>query len=301
MGDMLDRELYGGIEAGGTKFVCALASQPPHLDYEVTFQTSDPVETLSRVQAFFQPFIDEGRVKSIGNAAFGPVDVDPSSLTYGYITATPKLAWVNTNILGKLHQSLGVPLAFHADVSGSAIGEYTWGAARGIDPSLYLTIGTGIGGSFLLHGEPHVGMTALETGHIRIPHNLSIDPFEGACPYHKDCFEGLAAGPALAARFGARGELLADEDPFWQIEAEYIAYALVNYILILSPRIIVLGGGIMQRSFLFDIIRRRVREMLNGYIQAEKILTDIERYIVPPALGRYSGVLGAIAMAQRLD
>ena len=196
---------------------------------------------------------------------------------------------------------LGVPFSFHVDVSGSAIGEHTWGASKGIDPSLYLTVGTGIGGGYLLNGKPLTGLTAVEMGHIRIPHDMQKDPFEGSCPYHKDCFEGLAAGPALMARFGARGETLPDDDPFWLVEAAYIASALTNYILTLSPRIIVLGGGIMQRGFLYPLIRRRVRELLNGYVTAQEILSNIDRYIVPPSLGKYSGVLGAIAMAMALD
>lgn len=298
---MTQADMFGGIEAGGTKFICALASEPPRLDREKTFRTTEPVETLQQVCAFFEPFVKEGRVRGIGIAAFGPVDVNPVSPTYGYITATPKPGWGNTSILGKLQQELGVPFAFHHDVSGSAIGEHAWGASRGIDPSLYLTVGTGIGGGYLLNGIPLAGLTALEMGHIRVPHDLIQDPFPGNCPYHGDCFEGLAAGPALGARFGARGETLIDDDPFWQIEAEYIAHALANYILTLSPRIIVLGGGIMQRTFLYPLIRRRVQELLNGYLRAEKILQDIDHYIVPPALGKYSGVLGAIAMAMALD
>lgn len=298
---MTDTNLYGGIEAGGTKFICALSSEPPRLDHQVTFSTTDPASTLEQVRSFFAPYVKDGKVKGIGLAAFGPVDVNPASPTYGYITATPKPGWFNTNILSTLRQQLGVPFAFHVDVSGSAIGEHAWGASRGIDPSLYLTVGTGIGGGYLLDGKPLSGLTAVEMGHIRIPHDLKRDPFEGSCPYHKDCFEGLAAGPALTARFGARGESLADNDPFWLLEAEYIASALANYILTLSPRIIVLGGGIMQRAFLYPLIRKRVRELLNSYVREDAILMDIEHYIVPPALGKYSGVLGAIAMAMSMD
>lgn len=298
---MSKMEFFGGIEAGGTKFICALSSKPPLLDHEATFSTTDPASTLEQVCAFFEPYIKEGMVKGIGLAAFGPVDVNPSSPTFGYITATPKPGWFNINILGILRQKLGVPFTFHVDVSGSAIGEHAWGASRGIDPSLYLTVGTGIGGGYLLNGTPLSGLAAVEMGHVRIPHDKQTDPFEGSCPYHQDCFEGLAAGPALAARFGARGESLADDDPFWLLEANYIAHALANYILTLSPRIIVLGGGIMQRAFLYPLIRNRVRELLNGYVREDAILTDIEHYIVPPALGKFSGVLGAIATATSLE
>lgn len=297
---MLHKNMFGGIEAGGTKFICALTSEPPRLEHQVTFSTTDPSSTLEQVRLFFEPFIQQGMVASIGLAAFGPVEVNPFSPTYGYITATPKPGWRDTNILGELQRHLGVPFVFHLDVSGSAIGEHTWGASRGIDPSPYLTVGTGIGGAYLLNGAPLSGPAAVEMGHIRIPHDRLKDPFEGSCPYHRDCFEGLAAGPAITARFGKRGEDLTDEDPFWLLEVEYIASALTNLILTLSPRIIVLGGGIMQRLFLFPLIRSRVTELLNGYIREDAILSGMGEYIVPPALGRYSGVLGAIAMTMRL-
>ncbi|HOU00518.1 MAG TPA: ROK family protein [Anaerolineaceae bacterium] len=297
---MLHKNMFGGIEAGGTKFICALTSEPPRLEHQVTFSTTDPSSTLEQVRLFFEPFIQQGMVASIGLAAFGPVEVNPFSPTYGYITATPKPGWRDTNILGELQRHLGVPFVFHLDVSGSAIGEHTWGASRGIDPSLYLTVGTGIGGAYLLNGAPLSGLAAVEMGHIRIPHDRLKDPFEGSCPYHRDCFEGLAAGPAITARFGKRGEDLTDEDPFWLLEVEYIASALTNLILTLSPRIIVLGGGIMQRSFLYPLIRSRVTELLNGYVREDAILSGMDDYIIPPALGRYSGVLGAIAMAMGL-
>ena len=217
---MTGERLYGGIEAGGTKFICALTSEPPRLEHQVTFSTTDPSSTLEQVRLFFEPFIQQGMVASIGLAAFGPVEVNPFSPTYGYITATPKPGWRDTNILGELQRHLGVPFVFHLDVSGSAIGEHTWGTSRGIDPSLYLTVGTGIGGAYLLNGAPLSGLAAVEMGHIRIPHDRLKDPFEGSCPYHQDCFEGLAAGPAITARFGKRGEDLTDEDPFWLLEVE---------------------------------------------------------------------------------
>ncbi|HZW02811.1 MAG TPA: ROK family protein [Anaerolineaceae bacterium] len=293
--------LHGGIEAGGTKFVCAVASDPPLLLSETSFGTTTPQETLERVCAYFRPYVREGRLKSIGIASFGPVDADPLSPTYGYITATPKPHWQNTNILGILQQELGVPFAFHHDVSVSAIGEHRWGASRGIDPSLYITIGTGIGGGFLLDGKPLTGLSALEMGHISVPHDRETDPFVGHCPFHGDCFEGLASGPAIEARMGRRGETLADDDPFWAAEADYIAHALTNYIFTLSPRIIVLGGGVMQRSFLFPEIRKRIPQYINGYLQFEALTSRIDRYVVPPALGKYSGVLGAISMALDLD
>lgn len=294
-------EFYGGIEAGGTKFICAVSSDPPKISHEIHFETTVPKETLEKVCEFFYPFVKNGRIKSLGLASFGPVDTDIHSETYGYITATPKPNWQNTDILGFLKKELRVPLAFHHDVSVSAIGEYKWGASQGLTPSLYLTIGTGIGGGYLLNGIPLTGLSALEMGHVHIPHDFQRDSFEGNCPYHGDCFEGLAAGPAILKRMGLRGEKISDDDPFWQIEADYIAHALVNYVLTLSPRIIVLGGGVMQRTFLFTIIRERVREILNGYLNFDILTKNVDRYIVPPGLGKYSGVLGAISMAIDLD
>ena len=294
---MSEDVLYGGIEAGGTKFICAVASDPPKLMDEIQFATTTPEETLGKVCDFFRPYVKENRLQSAGIASFGPVDVDVNSPTYGYITATPKPNWENTDFLGTLKNDLNISFAFHHDVSVSGIGEMTWGASKGVDPSLYITMGTGIGGGYIFNGKPLTGISVLEMGHVCVPHDLQQDPFEGNCPYHKDCFEGLAAGPAIEARMGARGETLSDDDPFWAIEAEYIAYALTNYIFVLSPRIIVIGGGIMQRNFLYKEIRNKVKAILNGYLTYDELMEGIDRYIVPPSLGKYSGVLGAIAMA----
>ncbi len=298
---MSDPILFGGIEAGGTKFICAVTGNPPHLISETHIRTTTPHETLEKVCEYFYPYVKKKRLRSIGIASFGPVDADIHSPTYGYITATPKPNWENTDILGMLQRELGVPFAFHHDVSASAVGEYNWGASRGIDPSLYITIGTGIGGGYLIDGKPLTGLSVLEMGHISLPHDLKRDPFVGNCPYHKDCFEGLASGPAIEDRMGQRSETLLDSDPFWEVEAEYIARALTNYIFTLSPRIIVIGGGVMQRTFLFGMIREKVREILNGYLKFDDLMKDIDRYIVAPFLGKYSGVLGAIAMAMDLE
>lgn len=293
--------LYGGVEAGGTKFICGVSSDAPNLSSEIHFGTTTPEETLEKVCEYFFSFVKEERIKTIGVAAFGPVDTDIHSPTYGFITATPKPNWQNTDILGYLKRELGVPIAFHHDVSVSAIGENKWGASKGFNPSLYLTIGTGIGGGYLIDGIPLTGLSALEMGHIKIPHNFEKDSFEGNCPFHKDCFEGLASGPAILSRMGRRGESISDGDPFWLIEADYIANALVNYVFTLSPRIIVVGGGVMERTFLFDIVRKKVCEILNGYLKYDILTKYINKFIVPPSLGKYSGVLGAISMAMDLD
>ena len=290
-------QLYGGIEAGGTKFVCIVASGPDHIIEEVRFPTTTPDETLNNSIQFFRPYVESGQIKSIGVGCFGPLDLDPNSPTYGFITATPKPYWSNADVLGTLKRALNVKVGFDMDVNVAALGEHLWGASQGLDPSLYLTIGTGIGGGFITGGKPLVGMLNLEMGHLRIPHDLERDPFKGNCPFHGDCFEGLANGPAIEKRLGVKGADIPESDPYWDIEAEYIASALMNYILTLSPRKIILGGGVMQRDFLFPMIRRRVRKLLNGYVVHKNLLENIDQYIVPPALGNQSGSMGAIALA----
>ena len=296
---MKNSQLYGGIEAGGTKFVCVVASGPDRIMDEVRFSTTTPDETLGRAIQFFQPFILSGQISNIGVGCFGPIDLNPKSPTYGFITATPKPNWSNTDVRGTLWRALKVDIAFDMDVNAAALGETLWGASKGLDPSLYLTIGTGIGGGYIKDGKPLVGMLSLEMGHIRIPHNRELDPFRGACPFHSDCFEGLASGPAIEKRLGLTGSLIPEDDPFWEIETDYIASALMNFILTLSPKKIILGGGVMQREFLFPKIRRRVRELLNGYVASKSIMENTDNYIVPPALGNQSGSLGAIALAMR--
>jgi fructokinase len=272
-------KLYGGIEAGGTKFVCILASGPDQIVEQARIPTTTPAETLGKIIEFFQ-------------------DLDPASPTYGFITATPKAGWSHTDVRGTLLRTLSVKVAIDTDVNAAALGEWKWGASQGYDPSLYLTIGTGIGGGYIVNGKPLTGLLALEMGHIRIPRDLQLDPFRGNCPFHRDCFEGLASGSAIQARFGSRGESIHDDDPFWEVEAGYIAAALVNTILTLSPKKIILGGGVMQREFLFPMVRRKVQELLNSYAAHPSLLVDIHNYIIPPALGSRSGSLGAIALAQ---
>ena len=290
--------LFGGIEAGGTKFNCIVASSPNHILQEIRIPTTTPEETLGKTIEFFQPFVAAQQIHAIGIACFGPLDLDPDSPAYGFITATPKPHWSNTDVRGILQRALAVRTAITTDVNGAALGEFKWGASQGCDPSLYLTIGTGIGGGYLVDGKPLTGLLALEMGHIRIPHGFELDPFPGNCPFHGDCFEGLANGPAIQKRFGARGESIRDDEPFWEVEAGYIAAALANYILTLSPKRIVLGGGVMQREYLFPKVRRRVQGLLNGYVTHPSLMKDIDNYIVPPALGSRSGSLGAIALAQ---
>jgi fructokinase len=298
---MPPKKLYGGIEAGGTKFVCVVASGPNQIVDEIRFMTTTPQETLGRAVQFFETFVTSGQVSAIGVGAFGPLDLNPDSSTYGFITATPKPGWSNTDVLGTLQRGLKLNIAFDTDVNVAALGEYKWGASKNCDPSLYLTIGTGIGGGYIKDGRSLIGLLHPEMGHLRIPHNRELDPFLGICPFHGDCFEGLASGPAIEKRLGVVGAVVPEKDPFWDIEADYIASALMNYILVLSPKRIILGGGVMQREFLFPKVRRRVRELLNSYVSSRIVLHNIEDYILPPGLGSQSGSLGAIALAMQID
>jgi fructokinase len=295
-------KLVGGIEAGGTKFICAVGTGPDDIRAEIRIPTTHPEETLGKAIAFFKEQQEKYReqLRSLGIACFGPIDLNPHSPTYGFITTTPKPGWKNTNVVGTLRKALNLPVAFEHDVVGAAIGEATWGAAQGLSDFIYITIGTGIGGGILVNGKPIHGLVHPEIGHMRLPHDLKKDPFIGNCPYHGDCFEGLASGPALEKRWGMPGHQLPDDHPAWALEAEYIALAVSNLILTTSPQKVILGGGVMQRSHLFPALRQRVITLLNGYVQASTLLENIDQYLVPPGLGNRSGILGSLAMAQQI-
>lgn len=292
---------YAGIEAGGTKFVCLVGSSPDRILAEARFETGDPAVTLEKSAAFIKTQAEKLPIAGVGIASFGPLDLDTNSPTYGTITTTPKPGWSNTNILGFIQNALNLPAVIDTDVNAAALAEYIWGGEGQYDPLLYLTIGTGIGGGIIVDGKPLHGMLHPEMGHLRIPHDLKKDPFPGVCPYHADCFEGLATGPALQKRWGIQAELLPDDHPAWELEAYYIALALTNLILSFSPRRVVLGGGVMRQPRLFPLIRRRVPELLAGYLLSPWILDRIDELIVAPTLGDRSGGLGAIALSMRAE
>ena len=291
--------LWGGIEAGGTKFVCAVGTGPDDLRAEVRFPTTTPEETIGRAIEFFQEQSRQEPLSAVGIASFGPVDPNPASPTFGYITTTPKSGWAHVDFAGTVRRALNVPVGFDTDVNVAALGEGRWGAARGLDTFIYLTVGTGIGGGGMVDGRLLHGLVHPEMGHIPIPHDWEIDPYPGWCPYHGDCLEGLANGPAIEARWGQRGETLPADHPAWPLEAHYLALGLVSFICVLSPQRIIMGGGVMRQKHLFPMIREEVKVVLNGYIQSPAILEEIDSYIVPPGLGNRSGVLGAIALAQQ--
>lgn len=284
----------GAIEAGGTKCDCAVVDSAQRIVSELRVPTTTPSETLRAIVEFFRAQCTP--LKAIGVSSFGPLELDRSSPRYGFITATPKLAWRNADVLGPLRE-FNVPLAFDTDVNGAAYGEYAYGAARGLETFVYFTIGTGIGGGALVSGKPLHGLTHPEMGHMRIPRDPLRDPFVGHCPSHGDCFEGLASGPAIQARWGQDPSTLPAEHPAWELESRYIALALTNTICTLSPQRIILGGGVMQNEFLFPRIRTLVKGFLNSYIEHPNILEKIDSFIVPPSLGSRSGILGAAAMA----
>ena len=291
--------VYGGVEAGGTRFVCAIGSSPDSLEAETSFATTTPQETIDRTIAFFQQYRGREPLSAVGVGSFGPVDLNPTSPKFGYITATPKPGWANTEFLGRLNRALRVPVGFDTDVNAAALGEATWGAAKGLETFLYLTVGTGIGGGGMVNGQLLHGLLHPEMGHLRVPHDLAKDPYSGACSFHGDCFEGLAAGPALLGRWGRRAEELPPDHPAWRLEAHYLALGLANLICTLSPQRIILGGGVMQQTGLFQMVRQNVQQLLNGYLQVPAILEQIDQYIVAAALGNRAGVLGAIALAQK--
>jgi fructokinase len=291
--------LLGGIEGGGTKFVCAVGVGPDQVHAEVRFPTTTPDETLSRAVTFFRDLPAADRPDAVGIASFGPVDPQPASPTWGYITSTPKAGWANTEFAGRIQRELGVPVAFDTDCNAAALAEWRWGAAQGLSSFLYLTVGTGLGGGGMVEGQLIHGLLHPEVGHMRLPRHPR-DTFPGACPFHGDCWEGMAAGPALRARWGAGGETLPEGHPAWEVEAFYLAAGLVNLICSLAPQRLILGGGVMEQAHLFPRLRSEVQRMLNAYIQSPAILDRIDEYIVPPALGNRAGVLGAIALAERV-
>lgn len=289
---------WGGIEAGGTKFLCAIANDPHDVLDTCRIQTTTPEETLAEAVSFFQGH-KEIELRSTGISCFGPLDLNPLSPTFGFITKTPKEGWSFTDMRIPF-STFGIPVQIDTDVNGAALGEHTWGAAIGLDTCLYLTIGTGIGGGGLANGELMHGLVHPEMGHVMIPHDFAADPFPGICPFHNDCFEGLASGPAIEKRWGAPGDQLPDDHPAWPLEAHYIALAVTNYILTLSPQRIILGGGVMNHPGLIAMVRENVRNNLNGYVNHLMVNENMDEYIVLPELGNRAGIMGAIALARQI-
>lgn len=284
--------VYGAIEGGGTKFICGIGTKEGEiLDY-ISIPTTTPEETMSQAMNYFS----DKEIASIGIGTFGPVDVNPASSTYGSVTKTPKPHWSGFDIIGYVKERLPIPVGFDTDVNAAALGETVWGAAKGLSSCLYLTVGTGIGGGAVVEGKMVHGLTHPEMGHISVRRHPE-DTFEGFCPFHSDCLEGLAAGPAVEKRWGKKAYELDASHDAWRFQSYYIAQALVNYILILSPEKIILGGGVMNQSHLFPLIRAEVQRLLNGYVHHPALLEGIDQYIVSPGLVDKAGLSGALAMA----
>jgi fructokinase len=302
VGEAKMNRLYGGIEAGGTKFVCVVGTDPKDIQAEMRFPTSTPEQTIEYVLNFFRPYAGRDELAAVGIGAFGPLDLCLDSPTYGSITTTPKPGWTQVDLLGAIRRGLGLPVCLDTDVNMAAFGEHFWVAAnRGLDSLVYMTVGTGVGVGVIIHKQPLHGLIHPEGGHLFIPHSKAEDHFAGVCPYHGDCLEGLSSGPALARRWGVRAEDLPIGHPGWDLEARYLALGVCNLILAYSPQRVVLGGGVLQHPGLIDQVRRQVSMLLNGYIQSNWLGSQIEEYIVSPGLGNRAGVLGAIAMAMVLE
>jgi len=288
--------MYAGIEAGGTKWVCAVGTGPEQIVALERFPTTTPAETIGQVLDFLRQF---PALTAIGVGSFGPIDLHAGSPHYGHITTTPKAGWQFTDVVGPLRTAFDVPVGFDTDVNAAALGEWRWGAALGLDTFVYLTIGTGIGGGAMVNGKLLHGLLHPEMGHMLLRRDAARDAFAGACPFHGDCLEGLATGPALEKRWGARAETLPVDHAAWALEAHYLAQALANLICVLSPQRIILGGGVMHQPQVFELLRPEVRKLLNDYLQMPQITECIDEYIVPPGLGDRAGVLGAIALAEQ--
>ena len=295
------KRLYGGIEAGGTKFICMVGTGPSEVVAEQRFPTTTPDETIRNAIAFFEPYRAKGELAAMGIASFGPVDLHPESPTYGYITSTPKPHWSGVDLRGPVQRALDLPVAFDTDVNAAAFGEQFWLPDKAqLDPFLYMTVGTGVGVGIVINGAPLHGLLHTEAGHSLTPHDRVADPFTGVCPFHGDCLEGLASGLSMKARWHQDPENLPADHEGWILESEYLAVAITNLIYAYSPRRIVLGGGVSQHPGLHDSVRIEVRRLIGGYLRSPLLDECIEEYIRPPVLGHRSGGLGAIALAIQL-
>lgn len=286
--------MLGAIEAGGTKFVCAVGTSEGKVIERIKVDTLTPEETIPQVIAFFRKY----ELDALGIGSFGPIDINKESLTYGNITSTPKSGWNHFPFVKTMEETLNVPIGFNTDVNAAALGEMMHGAAKGFNSCLYITVGTGIGAGAVAQGNLLQGFSHPEMGHILVRRHPE-DTYEGFCPYHHDCLEGMAAGPAIERRWGHKGHELQNKKEVWEMEAYYLAQALMQYILVISPKRIIMGGGVMKQAQLFPLVHQKVKELLNGYIPIPEITDRIEEYIVPPALGDDAGIVGAFMLAKQ--
>lgn len=285
--------MIGSIEAGGTKFVCAVGNDNLDIIDQVSFPTTNPHQTMGAVIDFFKKY--DKYLEAIGVGSFGPIDINKESSTYGYITATPKTDWQNFDFIGMLEQAFPIPIYWTTDVNAACYGEYIAGSGKGLSNVVYYTIGTGIGGGAIMNGSFIEGFSHPEMGHMLVQKH-SEDTYEGNCIFHTNCLEGLAAGPAIEKRTGTKAQFLNEDNSFWNIEADYIAQCVYNTTLLLSPEVIILGGGVMNQAHLLPKIREKFSKYMNEYVN----IPDITQYIVTPKLEGNSGVIGGLALAKTI-
>lgn len=289
-------KLYGSLEAGGTKFVCAVGDERAQLVEKTQFPTTTPYETIEKTVAFFKRY--EDRLAGIAIGSFGPIDIDKNSPTYGYVTTTPKPNWAHVDLLGLIAREFRIPFYFTTDVNSSAFGEMV--ARKGVTSLVYYTIGTGIGAGAIQNGDFIGGLGHTEAGHTYValhPQDQARD-FHGVCPFHNGCLEGLAAGPSLEARTGIRGELIEKNADVWDIQAYYIAQAAVQATLLYRPQVLVFGGGVMAQTHMLKRVRDKFTSLMNGYVATP----DVTDYIVTPAVPENgSATLGNFALARKIS
>lgn len=285
--------ILGALEAGGTKMVCAVGDENGNVFERASFPTRMPEETMADIIGYFQG----KEICALGVSSFGPLNLDETSPEYGSITTTPKLSWTNFPLRKTLMDALGVPVGIDTDVNGAALAEQRLGAGKGLDSLVYYTVGTGVGGGAVVAGKLLHGLLHPEMGHMLLRPTKDDPAPHGFCPYHDGCLEGMAMGPAIEKRWGVPAKELPPEHPAWDLEAEYLSQMCVNTIALLSPKKIVLGGGVMHQLHLFPKIRRLTQEKLNGYIASPVVTQGIDDYIVPPALGDNAGAVGSLLLA----
>lgn len=295
---MTTRQVYGAVEGGGTKFVCMIGTGPSDVVDEITIPTTDPTDTIGSVIEFLARTRPGVALAAVGIATFGPIGLDPLAETYGCVLKTTKEEWSGARILSPIARRLGVPIGWDTDVNGAILGEARWGAAQGVDPALYLTVGTGIGGGALVNGATIHGLLHPEMGHVPVP-IVPGDPFPGICSFHGHCLEGVASGPALAARASRSVADIPTDDPTWDLEARYLAYGISSLVLALSPKRVVVGGGVMKQAHLLPRVRNAFIDVLHGYLDVPEIVEHVDDYLVLSSLDQRAGLYGALVLAER--